>query len=678
MKPTRGRRKTELRLPPQSPDALRRLVRGRVRLAGSLLGLALTVSALRGVQLILFPEPVIVARQSRRWAVKTVEGRRGRIMDRQGNALVRSLPRLTVAIDPQAVREAQTRNYNRLDVDRFVSDVARVLEVKESLVRSKVEKDAGRYHIVAKNVTSRTQFSLEELPYGRSEGLIKETQYRRFYSHNGQASQVLGYVGHDGSGVTGLELTFDEDLKGQSSSISYLRTRRGEATQIEAHEERHRDGLDLHTTLDSRMMKVVHEALLDVGERSEPMFATAVVLDVATGDVLAMDTLPGFNANLVDERRSEFGMNRAVTDAIEPGSVLKPFTFAAALEEGTVRPMDYFATGSSYRINGKERAIHDDHPHEGVTAMEMVKFSSNIASAMMAEKLGPERLLGYFRDFGFGERTGVGLPREARGIVHDPAKVRIRALASMSFGQSMTATALQLAVAVATIGNDGVRVKPRLVTRAERSDGQIIPYPVMTEGRVVSSETAQTVRRAMEMVTEEGGTGQFLGIDGYRLGGKTGTAWDVENGRYSATERIASFIGLVPIDDPQIAVAVMVRRPSKGSRYGGPVAGPVFTAVAKAFFEMEEIKPTVSTPELPPNLSPEPLSEVETPPIALRWDGEGWVMPALVGRSMREVLTGLQGAQVQLAVVGHGQLVEQQPKAGQRVLPGERVSLQFE
>jgi cell division protein FtsI (penicillin-binding protein 3) len=389
-----------------------------------------------------------------------------------------------------------------------------------------------------------------------------------------------------------------------------------------------------------------------------------------------MATKPGFNPNLPSDEFDRM-RNRAVADAIEPGSVMKPFTMAIALEAGLARANEVLVTKSPYFIAGVP--FHDDHPHPRVTVMEMVKYSSNIGSAQLATRVGADGMVSGFESFGFGVPTGVQTSGEAAGRRHPYAGVGPTELATISFGQGLTATAMQLAMATATIANDGVRLRPILVDRVEDSYGKLRQeYPPVMVQRVVSAETARLVRRAMEMVTEPGGTAERVRVPGYRVGGKTGTAEKVKNGAYSKVARYATFIGFAPAEQPDIAIAVIVDEPTVGSRYGGTVAGPVFVDVAAVALRHRGVPSDPSLEEKEDGEDVIVLTRPEVEPIRLTWVSGGWQMPDLSGRSLRDAVAGLQGAGLDLAVSGSGVLVEQHPSPGMTLTPGDSVSLRFQ
>jgi cell division protein FtsI (penicillin-binding protein 3) len=543
-----------------------------------------------------------------------------------------------------------------------------VVEMEEALASQ------SRYIRLTEGVHPKVVDELFDLGLG-NKGLIIEENYRRYYPQGPLGAQLLGFLDASGAAVQGVERSLDEELSGGLRVSQHRVDSRGKVLELEIRDDRSIQGHTIHTTLERAVQRAAERALSDVMERSAPSWATAVVVEVATGRVVAMASAPGFNPNL-GGGDFEVMRNHAISDAIEPGSVFKPFTMAAALDLGVATAHEVLHTKSPYFIG--RVPIHDDHPHDRITVEEVVKFSSNIGAAQLAHRVGADALVQRFKAFGFGERTGIQASSESAGYRHPYGRLGPVELATISYGQGITATALQLAMATATLANDGVRMRPILVDHVEDSFGVVREeYLPMVVERVVSSETAAAVRRAMERVMESDGTGTRARVAGYRVGGKTGTAYKVKDRRYSKVARYATFVGFAPAEAPVYAMAVIVDEPTVGSRYGGPVAGPVFAQVMAAALLERGIAPD------PLLLADEEaalhVAEVLVEPVPLRltWMAGGWRLPDLTGRSMRDVLAGLQGAGLQLQIEGTGVLASQEPLPGRILAPGELVSLSF-
>lgn len=640
------------------------MARGRRRLWGAgavLLGL-LTVVGARGVQLCVLPaDQTLVAASQQRWGSVRLAARRGGIHDRHGRRLAASVATPNVVVDPARVEPDE--------VEDLAARVAAILELDPEDVAAKMRR-TSRYARLAARVHPSVAARIDDL---RHPALRSERGARRYYPEQELAAQVLGFVDGGGTGRAGIERYLDDQLRGGNLLVQQRRDRRGLAVD----RLRDRDdnlGMDVHTTLDRSIQRMAERALEGVIERSDPVAASIVVMEVATGDVLAMANVPTFNPNAVGADAAP-RRNHTIQDALEVGSVMKPFTVAAAVEEGLVTtstPID--CEGGSYRI-GRTR-IGDDHPHRIVSVGEVIKYSSNIGSAKLALRLGAERFLGYMNRFGFGRRTGIQLPGERAGMLRSAERIKPIELATTSYGQGMTATVLQVASATATLANDGKRMRPRLVKRVEDLHG--VPEYVQTptvESQVVAPEVARQVARAMVTVTEPGGTGMRARVPGYAVAGKTGTAEKVVDGRYSSTARIGSFMGFVPADDPVLAIVVTVDEPRKGSRYGGSVAGPPFSELAGEALRYLGVPPDPALLPEPEPVSDDAVAALDPVPVRMGWNGHAWTLPDFDGLSVRQVLRGVQGTGLSVDLQGSGLVQEQSPPAGARLAPGETVTL---
>lgn len=636
--------------------------RGRLWFGGYVLLGLLGLTGVRGMQLCIDPaEKTLSAASQQRWGSVRLASRRGAILDRNGRRLAASVATPNVVVDPKRVKPEE--------VDILAEQVADILEIDADEVAAKMRR-SSRYARLAARVHPSLAARIDDL---RHPALWSERGARRYYPEEELAAQVLGFVDGGGTGRAGLERYLDDQLRGGSLLVQQRRDRRGLAVdRLRARDDNM--GMDVHTTLDRSIQRMAERALEGVIERSDPVAASIVVMEVDSGDVLAMANVPTFNPNAVGKDPS-LRRNHAVQDAIEPGSVLKPFTVAAAVEEGLVTTRTSIdCEGGVYAI-GRVR-IHDDHPHRIVSVGEVIKYSSNIGSAKLALRLGAERFLGYMKRFGFGRRTGVQVPGERSGMMRSFDRIKPIELATTSYGQGMTATVMQVAAATATLANGGVRMRPRLVKRVEDLHG--VPEYIQTptvESRVVSEETAKQVARAMVTVTERGGTGLRARVPGYEVAGKTGTAEKVVDGRYSGTARIGSFMGFVPADDPVLAIVVTVDEPRKGSRYGGTVAGPAFSQLAGEALRYLNVPPDPALLPSDDTSDEDAVASVEPEPLRMAWNGDAWTLPAFEGLSMRQVLRGVQGTGLSVELSGSGTVFEQSPPAGARLAPGETVTL---
>ncbi len=658
-----------LHLPPieppvESQSQVRKRAAGRIRLVGGMLMLLVFGTGARGVQLGMSPsDRTIRAASVQRWNQVKVQARRGEILDRNGRRLATSVATPNIVVDPIRVSPEER--------EELANQVAAILDISQDEVYEKMGR-SSRYAKLASRVHPAVAARVESL---RHPALWTERNARRFYPEESLAAQVIGFVDGAGSGREGMEAMLDEYLRGGSLLLQRRRDRRGLAVEDPSGWSRSSNvGMNVHTTLDRTVQRITERALEGIVENSAPLAVSAVVVEVKTGDILALANAPTFNPNSLSGDAAP-RKNHVVQDAIEAGSVFKPFTAAAAVEEGIVTENTLVdCEGGAYYI-GRTR-IRDDHPHKVITMSEVIKYSSNIGSAKMALQLGADTFLGYIRDFGFGQRTGIPLPGERAGVVRRADKIRPIELATTSYGQGVTSTPLQLAMATAAIANDGVRMKPRLVSRIEDQYGvpEFVQQPAAAM-RVVSPDSARSVGRMMVTVTEKGGTATRAQVPGYKVAGKTGTAEKVKNGVYSQA-RIGSFIGYLPADDPVIAIVVNVDEPTKGSRYGGIVAAPAFAEIAGQTLRYLGVPPDptlLDQDDAVADLADDPMEQPKE--LSMTWERDAWSLPDLVGRDLREVMVGLQGADLDVQFEGSGNVVSQHPPPGSFVRPGTPVRL---
>jgi cell division protein FtsI (penicillin-binding protein 3) len=661
-------------LPTPTPDAGIALDRSRYRsamVAGAVV-LGYVVLGVRAVPLMLMPDDRLEAKAAVQFheAVE-IEAPRGDILARDGTILATTVQMPEVHADPSRLPPDQ--------VDALATDIAILLNLDRADVHERLSRSSRRDVLIARQVSPEVESQLLELEPGGV--LFTRVNPTRYYPGRELGAQVLGVVGANGKGVEGIERQLDSDLRGSTFRYVQERDRKGRAisTQVEARGRAHA-GDTVTLTLDPHIQWAAEDALDAIMEESAPHSATAVVLDVQTGEILALANRPVTNVNDRAKRDMRKLRNHGVADAHEPGSVVKPFVVALAIEDGIVRPDTLVDCEGGYWRIGRSR-IRDDHAHDVVTVSEVVKYSSNIGTAKLAFQLGPDRVMGGLQEFGFASSTHAGLPGEVSGFLRDPSTVKNIELATTAFGQGMTATALQLASALQTLGNDGERMQPYIVSEIRDRLGQVdLSQEPTSLGQVVSPDTATMTLTMMASVLDEGGTGKRARIPGYTAAGKTGTAQKVVDGGYSPTARVASFMGVAPATNPRIAIVVMVDTPTEGSRYGGTVSGPAFAHIGEVALKHLGVPQDRLEPEDPDELT-EPLEDdaiawvdVEAP--ALTWTSDGTLrVPDLSGLSMRDVLQTVDGAGLELALSGSGQVVEQDPQPGQPLAPGDRLQV---
>ena len=603
----------------------------------------------------------------------TQKPRRGTITDRNGAVLAGNAEVDSIFVDPRAFPAgARTRDLVRL---------AKALQLDPRALEKKVAKGA-RFAWVKRRVAPAEAEQVRAMKLA-GVGFVKET--RRYYPRRELAGQILGIVGDDGEGLEGVEKAWDESLQGEAMRLPSLRDARG------AHllgsgpaPERVLEGARVELTIDQGLQNAAERALVQAVQQARAASGMAVAIDPATGEILALATAPLLNPNAP---RKEDLRNRAVLDTFEPGSTMKTFVLARALDEGAITPSSPIFCENGRWAVGK----HVVHDHKGlgwVPPARVLAASSNICAGKVGMKLGRERLQQAFLAFGLGERTQVGIPGEPRGQVPLPrAEISV---VTMSFGQGMTASPLQITAAMAAIANRGVLMKPWIVRRVvDPVSGDVLSEAVPTPvRRVVSAETAAQVSRWLEgVVADADGTGKRARLEAWRVAGKTGTSQkaDAATGGYSADKRFSSFVGFAPADAPRVVIGVFIDEP-KGEVYGGEVAAPVFRELAEHALKARGVPTTGGALAALPPPPPAPdvavdrdegvtLPTVEVAPRRASQDPGAVAVPGLQGLPARAALRRLESADLAGDNRGSGRVTGQAPRAGEVVKRGTRVRL---
>ncbi|HVZ71773.1 MAG TPA: penicillin-binding transpeptidase domain-containing protein [Polyangia bacterium] len=502
--------------------------------------------------------------------------RRGRILDRNGAELASTADVDSIYCNPRRLpdpREASRLLAKVLDLDRH--------ELEKKLSQRRF------FAWVKRKVTPDEAAAVKSLDLP---GVAFVREPRRFYPNRALAATVMGLAGSDGRGLDGVELAYDKALRGTTSSVVGVRDALGRELAVDGLPDAPTGaGADVVLSIDRYLTFVTERAIADGQARTHAKDVVAVVMDPGTGEILAMASVPTFNPNDPGEAANG-ARDRAITDSYEPGSTMKTFTLASALDAGVIRADDRFDCLQGKMMVGKY-SIHDTHPHGVLTAAEVFKFSSNIGATKIARRLGREGLADALDRFGFGHPTGVGLPGERSGIIRPVDKWGDIGFANVSFGQGLTVTPLQMVSGVSAIAAGGVYRAPRVVSRVVAADGSVETPTVTPDRRVMSEHAARTMLQIMRGVTEEGGTAKQAAIDGYVVGGKTGTAQKVANGHYDPDKWVSSFVGVVPLEAPRLAIIVVVDEP-QGGHLGGAVAAPIFKDIAEQALRYLHVPPS--------------------------------------------------------------------------------------
>jgi cell division protein FtsI (penicillin-binding protein 3) len=504
--------------------------------------------------------------ESRYSRVLEIPANRGRITDRNGEPIAISTPVKSIWAVPEEVRMDK----------RQLTRLAALLEVAPREIEKRLKDTRGDFVFLKRQIPPETAARVAEL---RIPGLSESREYRRYYPGGDVMAHVIGFTGVDDVGQEGMELAFQEQLAGKPGSRRVIKDRLGQIVEDVESIRAAQNGRDLALALDSRIQNVAFGQLKTAILRHRARAGAIVVVDVNTGEVLALANFPTYNPNNRSRLSGAQLRNRAVTDTFEPGSTLKPFTIALALETGRVRPDTVIATAPGSLSIGPA-TIRDAHAERALTVAQVIQKSSNVGAAKIALSLPAEAMWEMFQHVGFGAPPGLDFPGEAAGKLRPYRSWRTIEQATMSYGHGISVSLVQLVRAYSIFARDGELV-PLSLLRLE------VPP---TAQRVVSARTARMVRAMLELAVQRGGTAPRAQIAGYRVAGKTGTAHKQENGGYAPDKYVSSFVGFAPASRPRVAIAVMIDEP-RGDYYGGKVAAPVFAEVMAAALRILDVAP---------------------------------------------------------------------------------------
>jgi cell division protein FtsI/penicillin-binding protein 2 len=489
----------------------------------------------------------------------TVPGLRGSVLDRFGNPLAVSEDAKTIYATPYQVKNPP----------RTAARLAAVLGLKQADVLKSLSEESGFAYVARKvDLPDAARVARLELP-----GIGELPDSRRTYPQGDLAAQTIGAVGAEGEGLNGLEASEDPVLRGSDGERRIVNDALGEPIRTETVRDAS-DGESVRLTLDPAIQKKAEQVLGEVGETYAPKGATAIVMDPRSSQLLAVANWPSFDPADLSAASEEDLMNRATGFNYEPGSTFKAFTVSAALEEGLVTPTSGFTIPPSLQVADRTITDAEEHGTENLSVAEILSRSSNIGAVEIGLELGATRFSRWIDRFGFGRPTGVRFPGEEEGIVPKLDQYSGSTMGNLPMGQGLAVTPMQMVAGYAAIANGGVLRPPRLIERVGED-----PVREPRGRRVISPTVADQVRTMLEGVLEAGGTASSVSVPGYTLAGKTGTAQVAEDGTYSETKYVASFIGFAPAQNPRLLVAVIVDQP-QGDIYGGSVAAPAFGKIA--------------------------------------------------------------------------------------------------
>lgn len=514
-----------------------------------------------------------------------VPAQRGEITDVNGQTLATTIRTVNVTTDQTLIRDPMAT----------ARELAPILKKPVKEIAATLDGTA-RYKIVARGVVSSQWRKISSLDLA---GIFHEPTVTRSYPGGTLAANILGYIGDEGKGLGGLEYALDKTLLGTNGQSTVEQVNGREIPTSERHTVDPVNGTSVQLTIDADLQGIAERALANGVRKAGAEAGDIVVMDPRTGNILSMATYPTFNPNKPQGSSDLYKQNHPVTFGFEPGSTSKMMTMAAVLEEGKAKPQSGFVVPSGLPRGGT--TFRDDIPHGRwrLTLTGILARSSNMGTILAAERIGKQKLYDYLRKFGIGESTGLSFPGESSGILPTLDKWSATTFPTLAFGQGLNVTALQVASVYCTIANNGVRLKPRLIDGTYDANGKYQPTPESQGVRVVSKKTAKWIREMLESVVSAEGTAEGAKIPGYRVAGKTGTAYryDSKLGKYSGY--VASFVGMAPADKPSLVVAVIMHRPVNG-HFGSVVSAPVFKIVMTYALQHLRISPTgTRSPRLP-------------------------------------------------------------------------------
>jgi cell division protein FtsI (penicillin-binding protein 3) len=584
------------------------------------------------------------------------------VLPKRGAVLDRDSEPLALSLEAQSVYARPHRIQQREGVAR---SLAKILNLTLADVRQKLFSDKP-FVWIKRQISPVEADQIQAL---NVDGVGMFYEPHRYYPQGQLAGQVIGFVSRDSEGLEGLELQYNDYIRGETGSSIIERDALGRRVLAQGVEGlRIPPGGDVHLTIDTSIQHLAEKELEATIIKNRAKAGVAIVVEPFTGEVLALANYPSFDPNNFSKESAQQRRNRAIADSFEPGSIFKTILAAAALEEGVVGKDDlFYCEMGKYAFGGK--VIHDTHPNGWLPFYKILQVSSNIGFTKVAEKLKKDRYFRYIERFGIGQLTGIDMPGEIPGLLRRPESWSTVDLATHAFGQGVSVTPMQMVMAYAAVANGGFLMRPYVVSRVVSPNNEVLvqnqPHVVR---RVISQKTSQLLASMLTEVTSEGGTGTMANVEGFEVAGKTGTAQkaDLAHGGYAAKKRVASFVGFVPANNPRLVVLVLVDEPEVNV-YGGIVAAPAFRDIARGALRHLAVAPqksdfipsTVAAVEAPLRRSPIKENDIVN-------DGNALAVPDFVGLSLREAVERARAMKVRVKMRGNGYVVKQSPAPGVR------------
>lgn len=630
---------------------------------------------LRAGYLQFLPQERLQALQNRQFqTVVTLQSQRGAIFDKEGRGLALSTTAYSIYADPKLV----------LHKKQVAKQLAKELKIPVENIYAKIKDSSKRFVWIQRALDKEAAEAIKAL---QIKGLSFVEEWKRIYPNENLLAHTLGFLGIDGQALEGLELAYDEELRGSNKKVSVKKDARGRPLIADGLLfTENPEGNDLNLTIDAELQYALDRELAQVVSTFEANSAVGIVLDAETSAIRAISNAPTFDPNYPFKASAEHRRNRAITDSYEPGSTMKSFLMATALRDKLINPESrFFCENGSFKVGDKIIREADSHHHFGyLSASEILAYSSNIGSTKIAFQMGAEKYRQGLLDLGFGSKLGIEISGEAKGMVQ-PLPWRPHLLSNISFGHGISATPLQIANAYAAIANGGNLYTPYLVQSIKNNEtGEVRINKPKFIRKVFSEEVAIQLRKMLVGVTEGKGTGLNARVDGFEIGGKTGTAQKVNpNGRgYLPGGYISSFGGFFPANKPKYVIYIAVDQPRK-AYYGSEVAAPIFSKIASYIARKDGLTPSKLAKESPKKYQLATSSEASeklnqlTMSDVLRLEDpklEEFV-PQLQGLALRDVIRKIHGKDLKLKIQGDGVVAEMYPSAGSVVPENKEIKI---
>ncbi len=650
------------------------MTRFRLYLLASFFILALSLIVFRAFQLQLLPHENVelLAKRQLQHRVEVV-GRRGTITDRNGQDLAVSVNSMSVFANPSLIRNPPL----------VASTLSKILDVPEKTLLNKLRASIDkkqRFIWLERQLNAEKIDKIEKLDLKHLQGIGVLPEFRREYPNNVLASHLLGFVSVDGVGLEGVERSLDKHLRGEKNALTIGRDALGRP--LFTHRDQIRldmaQGEKVVLSIDASLQFAAEKALRESVEYHKALGGTVIVMDPRSGEILAMANNPEFDPNELNRSVAQHRRNRALTDPIEPGSVIKPFVVARALDEKIVTPKTMLDGGNGFIKIGKKTISEADEKHrfKRISVSDLIRVSSNVGTVVLGQKLGFPKVFDTFKKIGLGKHSGIELQGESRGILLEPSNKQILEQATYSFGQGFASTPIQIAAAYSIIANGGYSVQPTLIRSLPGFNVE-----KKTPERVFSEQTMRIVREILERVVEDEGTGTAAKIEGFRVAGKTGTSQKIDASKrgYEKGSYWSSFAGMIPSQNPRYVIYTMIDQPTQNGYYGGSVAAPVFAKVAGLAMRLasERQNQMAGLNNKKKNINNNKQVVKEEPVVAqipkkILVQQKMNKVPALVGDSLPEALRILSQSNLEVDIQGQGEWVVDQLPAADSPLPSDK------